>query len=323
MTRLALYVALAAALWTGSAVAADKVVLFQNLSPISGMTIVAHAKGIFGRHGLDVEVRNVTSGKLALDALIGGSANLATVAETPVMRAGLTGQAIAIIATMEASDNDVQFLVRADRGIKAVGDLRAKKIATAVGTSAEYMVVATLASVGLKPSDATIINLRPQDMAAALERGDVDAYAIWEPHIYNGRKLLGEKALNVQARGIYVETFSIVGMRDYLKKNPAVVDRFVKALVDAESFINANPAETIKIIADAVQMDVATMTGIRDNFVFKLGLDADIIKLMKKQADWDASTGKPANVSDIDRTLRGLIEPEHLRRIAPDRISGF
>jgi ABC-type nitrate/sulfonate/bicarbonate transport system substrate-binding protein len=112
-------------------------------------------------------------------------------------------------------------------------------------------------------------------------------------------------------------------MRDYLKKSPAVVDRFLKALVDAESFINANPAETIKIIADAVQMDVATMTGIRSNFDFKLGLDADIIKLMKKQADWDASSGKPANVSDIDRTLRGLVELEHLRRIAPDRISGF
>jgi hypothetical protein len=37
---------------------------------------------------------------------------------------------------------------------------------------------------------------------------------------------------------------------------------------------------------------------------------------MRKQAE-------PANVSDIDRTLRELIVPDHLRRIAADRIKGF
>ena len=143
-----------------------------------------------------------------------GSAQLATVAETPIMRAGLGGQPVVMVATMEASDNDVQLLTRVEGGIKSIADLKGKKIATAIGTSAEYMVIVALASKGLKPSDATIINLRPQDMPTALERGDVDAYAIWQPHTYNGLKLLEGKAAYLDTKGIYVETFNIVGMRD-------------------------------------------------------------------------------------------------------------
>jgi aliphatic sulfonates family ABC transporter substrate-binding protein len=302
---------------------ADRIVLFQNLSPISGVTIVAKAKGFFDAHNLDVEVRNVTSGKLALDALIGGSAELATVAETPIMRAGLAGQEVAMVATMEASDNDVQLLTREDAGIKSVADLKGKKIATAIGTSAEYMVVTALASKGLKPSDATIINLRPQDMATALERGDVDAYAIWQPHTYNGRRLLEGKAAYLDTKGIYVETFNIVGMRAYVQKNPKLVQEFLKALLDAEAFMRSNRDESTKIVADALQMDVPTMAAIWSNFDYRLGLNADILELFKKEAEWDVSSGKPVSVSDVNATLRSLVIVDHLKAVAPDRVVGF
>jgi NitT/TauT family transport system substrate-binding protein len=311
------------ALLTVRASSAEHLVLFQNLSPISAVTIVAKAKGFFDAHGLDVEVRNVTSGKLALDALIGGSAQLATVAETPIMRAGLGGQSVVMVATMEASDNDVQLLTRLDAGIKSVADLKGKKIATAIGTSAEYMVVEALASKGLKPSDATIINLRPQDMPTALERGDIDAYAIWQPHTYNGRKLLEGKAQYLDTRGIYVETFNIVGMRDYVDKNPKLVQEFLKALLDAEAFLKNNRDESTGIVADALQMDQPTMAAIWSNFDYRLGLNADILELFKKEAQWDISSGKPATVSDIDGAIRGLVITTDLKAVAPGRVVGF
>jgi ABC-type nitrate/sulfonate/bicarbonate transport system substrate-binding protein len=317
------YVFLVLLMSATSASSADHLALFQNLSPISGLTIVAKAKGFFDAQGLDVEVHNVTSGKLALDALIGGSAELATVAETPIMRAGLAGQALAMVATMEASDNDVQILARTDSDIKSISDLKGKKIATAIGTSAEYMVVKALASKGLKPSDATIMNLRPQDMATALERGDVDAYAIWQPHTYNGRRLLEGKAAYLDTKGIYVETFNIVGMRDYVQKNSKLVQEFLKALLDAEAFMRSNPEESTKIVAEALQMDVPTMAAIWGNFDYRLGLNADILELFKKEAEWDISSGKPVSVSDVGAAIRGLVIVDDLKAVAPERVVGF
>ncbi|WP_245327070.1 ABC transporter substrate-binding protein, partial [Bradyrhizobium sacchari] len=55
-----------------------KVRLAQNLGPISGLTIVANAKGIFAKQGLDISVSNFTSGKQCLDTVLGGGADIAT-----------------------------------------------------------------------------------------------------------------------------------------------------------------------------------------------------------------------------------------------------
>ena len=52
-----------------------------DLSPISGVVIVAQAKGMFKNHGLDITVSSFTSGKQCLNTVIGGGANIATTAE--------------------------------------------------------------------------------------------------------------------------------------------------------------------------------------------------------------------------------------------------
>ncbi len=54
--------------------------LAQNLAPISGLTIVAKAKGMFEKHGLDISVTNFTSGKQCLDTVIGGVDGLQRIA---------------------------------------------------------------------------------------------------------------------------------------------------------------------------------------------------------------------------------------------------
>src|SRR5690606_9852868 len=63
-----------AALFLTPATAAEKVRLAQNLSPISGVSIIAKEKGFFDRQGLDVQVSNFTSGKQCLQTVMGGGA---------------------------------------------------------------------------------------------------------------------------------------------------------------------------------------------------------------------------------------------------------
>lgn len=61
--------------------------LAQNLSPISGVAIVAKDQGFFEAQGLDVEVSNFTSGKQCLETVMGGAADIATTAEAPTTAA--------------------------------------------------------------------------------------------------------------------------------------------------------------------------------------------------------------------------------------------
>ena len=61
--------------------------LAQNLSPISGVAIIAKDQGFFEAQGLDVEVSNFTSGKQCLETVMGGAADIATTAEAPTTAA--------------------------------------------------------------------------------------------------------------------------------------------------------------------------------------------------------------------------------------------
>jgi ABC-type nitrate/sulfonate/bicarbonate transport system substrate-binding protein len=190
--RALLMLATAAALTNvGPAAAAEKVRLAQNQSPISGVSIVADRKGLFAKNGLEVEVFNFTTGKQCLDTVMGGGADIATTAEAPTTAAAMSGQKIAFLARTEYSY--IKTLTAAGAAIRKPADLKGKRIAFTAGTGGEVYTMQLLKAAGLTKDDVTLVNLRPQDMVAALASGSIDAYDTWEPHIYNGKKALGAK----------------------------------------------------------------------------------------------------------------------------------
>src|SRR5258707_2923878 len=224
-------VAIAALAQILPASAAEKLKLAQNQSPISGVSIVADRKGFFARNGLDVEVINFTTGKQCLDTVMGGAADIATTAEAPTTAAAMSGQKIAFLARTEYSF--IKTLTATSAGIKTLSDLKGKRIAFTAGTGGEVYTMELLKKAGLGKDDVTLVNLRPQDMVAALASASIDAYGTWEPHITNGLKALGAKATPLDTTGIYAETFNIVVMQDYLQKKPEAVKGFLQSLVHA------------------------------------------------------------------------------------------
>ena len=164
--------------------------LAQNLSPISGVAIVAKEQGFFDKQGLDVEVSNFTSGKQCLETVMGGAADIATTAEAPTTAATMAQQPIAFLARMEYSD--LKTLTDASANVATLADLKGKRIGFTAGTGGEVYTMAVLKEANLSSEDVTLVNLRPQEMLAALTAGSIDAYNTWEPHISNGQKTLGE-----------------------------------------------------------------------------------------------------------------------------------
>ena len=215
---------------TGVVVMEKHYILAQSMAVVSTPTIIADKKGFFAREGLDIEVKPFTSGKLAFDALLGGSADFATVAETPLVYASLNGQEFYIIATMTYSNNNTKLIVRKDKGILSPQDLKGKKVSTFFGSNAEFLMNEFLTRNGLTTNDVKIVNLRPPEMPTALINGDIDAFFGWQPHIYNAEKELGDKAEIYQGY-FYTETFNIVVRKDFAEANPKTIEKFIMALL--------------------------------------------------------------------------------------------
>src|ERR1700738_1850333 len=269
--RLLMLVGVTALADITAAQAGEKVRLAQNQGPISGVSIVADRQGLFAKNGLDVEVSNFTTGKQCLDTVMGGAADIATTAEAPTTAAAMSGQKIAFLARTEYSY--IKMLTAAAAGISKLGDLKGKRVAYTAGTGGEVYTMQLLRAANLGKDDVIFVNLRPQDMVAALSSGSIDAYNTWEPHITNGLKVLGVKARPLDTKGIYAETFNIVMMQNYLQKNSAVVTGFLKALVEAEAWMKANRDGAIKLVAEFANMPVGDLTPPWDEFIFQVALD--------------------------------------------------
>ncbi len=311
--------ALAAVLYAGPAQAAKfKATLAQNMSPISGVTIIAKDKGFFEKHGLDISVSGFTSGKQCLNAVLGGAAEIATTAEAPTTAAAMSKQPIAFLARMEYSD--LKTLTAAGSGIKSLADLKGKKVAFTAGTGSEVYTVALLKKAGLSKSDVKLTNLRPQDMLPALSAGDIDAYNTWEPHVSNGVKAMGAKVVELDTKGIYAETFNIVVMKSYLKDNPELIAAFLKALIEAEAWMKANPEEAIATVAKVAGMKADALAAIWKDYVYNVVLDQKQVDVLTAHAAWRLESGNhPPGATMPDFST--VIVPGPLKAVAPDRVT--
>jgi NitT/TauT family transport system substrate-binding protein len=77
-------------------------------------------------------------------------------------------------------------------------------------------------------------------MAAAMSANGIDAMNTWEPHVANAKKALGARATELDTKGIYAETFNVVTSQDFLAAKQDVVVRFVRAMVEAHTWMKAN-----------------------------------------------------------------------------------
>ena len=92
-------------------------------------------QGYYLQEGLEATPHLHPYGKLALQEVLDGKADFATVAETPVMFAIMKGEKISIIATIQTSNRNNAILARKDKGILTPDDLKGKKIGATFGTT--------------------------------------------------------------------------------------------------------------------------------------------------------------------------------------------
>ena len=102
------------------------------------------------------------------------------------LESGLLGDMPTILSTSTGNVWVVGLVKQTSTAIVAKGnvqvaDLAGKRVAYVPFSSAHYTLLQGLASAGLNETQVKLITLRADEMPAALERGDIDAFAAWEP----------------------------------------------------------------------------------------------------------------------------------------------
>ena len=215
---------------------------------------IAVERGFFEKEGLDVTiVRPFATGVDALNALQAGDADLIQVG-VPMIGAVLRGMDLVALgnytgnSARAGSDATLALIAGAGSGItKDLSSLKGKKIAASFGTINHLYVLALLEKAGLTPQDVTLVNTPPPDMTVALLSKGVDAFACWDPVPLVALKDVPGAVEIIRGGNLISSLGYNVGLRSWVDKNGATVEKFLAALAAADQWMRANPKPAAQV----------------------------------------------------------------------------
>lgn len=278
--------------------------------------LVAERQGYFAAEGLHVSLRPYPFGLPAFEAMLKGEAEVATVAETPLVLASLNGRQFSIIAHYMASVGHL-IVARSDRGIQRIEDLRGRRIGVSLGTTAHYMLYVMLSDAGLAEADVELVPLAGPQLAAALAAGSVDAVASLPPYATAARLALGSTAV-IFAPGLrYVGASSLAVPRDFAQRRPQAALRLLRATERAMVWMRAHRPEAIQLAVEEIGMERADVEAVWDELRPALALDQRFILLLEAEARWAISAGLrapgtllPNYLDYVDSSVLKALHPE-------------
>ncbi|MFE2287072.1 ABC transporter substrate-binding protein [Streptomyces sp. NPDC059443] len=278
---------------------------------------VAEERGLWSAEGIDATVTTQPTGRDALNAVLGGQAQLGVVGDLPAVTAALGGRELRIVADLSRFD-DWRLLTRTDRQITGFAALKGRKVGVPQGTNVEYALSRMLASAQLTAADVTVVNLAPNQVTSALARGDVDA-GVTFPSFYDAaRTALGDRYAELPFTGYTARTLLVAG--------PAATEETVtavlRALLKAQREIAAAPAAARKAVL--AQSKGALQAGYVDAFQPRYGygatLSPELLTQLEQEAAWaKAAQGLPGSA---DRAaLLGHLNPAPLTAVDPAAVT--
>lgn len=279
----------------------------------------ADTKGYFAAEGIDATVDHLTAGKLALDAVVQGQAEFAVTGDLPVMFAVMARQPISVVATIATAENDLGIVGRKDRGIAAAADLKGKRIGVTTRSGGEFVLDVILTHQKLSDDDITVRDLKPEELAAALANGDIDAASTWQPYLGALRSQLGSNASVFLSGGIYDTTLNLVATQSYIAGHTDTLNKVLRALIRGAQFCREASAEAQKLVIEGMKPDTVDIKEVWPSYRFNVTLDQSLILALEDETRW-ALRNKLTTRTDVPNYLNHF-HLQALQEVAPTAVT--
>ena len=275
--------------WLALAATAAPLTLAVAELPLFAPALIAEAEGYYREEGLDLKILHCVNGRRCLQHLAEGEAQIATVAETPIVMASHAGARFDIVATI-ATSRENRLIARADRGIRTPADLKGKRIGFVKGTTGHYFTNAFLDAGDIDPADVTLVPLEATEVVGQLVRGNIDAAGLYQPHAHMAATSLGKNALALPSPHITV-TANIVSQPLSAGVRDEDLSKLLRALKRACQFIAAQPVRAKAMLAARLKVDPVVLDSSWRDYGFRVGLDQSLITGLEAQSRWALREG--------------------------------
>lgn len=279
-----------------------KLSLAVNPVVYSGLIAIADEKGFFRESGLEVSIREFPSGKTALDALIRGEAEMATVADV-AFTGKMNGEPPLRTVGSIGSTKGIEVLARRDGDIDAPSDLKGKRIGVSLDTAGEYYLNKFLLMKRVPPSEVTIVNIAADELAKSFAAGEVHAICAWEAITREAEKGLDGNTVSWPAQNTQ-SYFWLLAVTHGREGSPET-RRMLAAMRKAEEFVIHHEGEARDIVMRRWKFDDGFMRRYWATTRLSLTLDQSLVINLEDAAAWrlKQNPGQAQRVADVTQFI--------------------
>jgi sulfonate transport system substrate-binding protein len=207
------------------------------------------------------------------------------------------------------------LVTRSNSTIKKVEDLKGKRVAVTRGTDPYIFLLRAFNQVGLSQKDVELIQLQHPDGKAALEKGDVDAWAGLDPHMAQTEV---EKGSKLFYRNPNFNSYGVLNVREaFAKQYPDYVKRVLTVYEKGRKWSVDNQGELKKILVKEAKLTEAVAA----KQLERTDLSNSAIGQQQKETitaagDVLLKSGVIKDSTNVAQVVNDLIDPQFVEQVA-------
>ncbi len=303
----------------GAALAGSSVDLRYGAQYYPGEFVLQGYPELWDKYGLKVEHILFSSGGENNQALISGKCDVNCGSDSKTVGLfNVLGDKVIIIGTIQKGDR-YSTVVRADSSYKTWQDLKGKTVGTRLGTGAEQVLRRYFdQQADLSWEDFRWVNLKLEDMIAALQGGSIEAFTAWEPTC---------AIAEAQGVGSVMRTYGDISLvpvslhttEKFAAKHRAEIVKFLAVHLDKADLIKNDPDRAAELAAKAAGAKGYNVSGDAFKRVFKridfsLDVNDEILAAINDTAQFLFDEGKIKSVPVIKYDKSFLEEAKELQK---------
>ncbi len=296
----------------------DEITLAPLPSEALALIWVAEHEGFFAKNDLRVNIAPPRSVHEIVSALQAGTVDVGTMGEYAFTRSDFEKNNLLAFGAIDTADT-IQLTARKDSGIAQIVDLKQKTIGVELRTGPEFFLASFVSKNNLTESGIKIVDLKSDNAVDAIIKHKVDAVMTFGRTALEIKKNLGDNVVVWPGQSGQPYYAVLVSKSDFIASHKTAIDKLLRSLLEAEEFIQSDPAASQLIVAKRLGYEVTFVNQIWLGHNFELTLQANMLTLMDDEYRWATQNGLTEN-TEIPK-YSNFIHLEALEKIKPDAVS--
>jgi len=256
--------ALSVVLPTPQAIGQEKLRLgLSSIGATNGSIWAAEEKGLFRKHGVDVEVIFIGGGGArVVSSLLAGDINFSVGGGEGSIRSQMRG-AETVIASSTLTKGLQRILAKPE--IKTYQDLKGRKIGiTQFGSAAHLVLALMLKKWNMRPDQVQTLQVGSSPaLLASLDKGGIDAAVLTLPTFFlaedKGYRVVGDP----MTMDIYYLQNTLESTRGFLRKNREQALKFMRGYIEGIAYFKKNKKESLDIMGRKLRIQSSQERDVR------------------------------------------------------------